>query len=82
MTKYELIITEVAQDVKWLKRQIEANALATTGDFAKILNHLTVLNDRVNKNKTGVALNRYGLIGVFAVTSIIITILLHLMGVY
>ena len=82
MTKYENIITEVANDVKWLKKTIEANALATTGDLSKIIEHLSKLNDRVSKNKTGVALNRYGLIGAFTVIGIIITCLLHLMKVY
>lgn len=82
MTNYEKIITEVAQDVKWLKRSIEANALATTGDLMKIIEHLATLNNKVSKNKTGVALNRYGLVGVFVVMGIIITCLLHMMGVY
>jgi len=82
MTKYENIMTEVANDVKWLKKTIEVNALATSGDLLRIIEHLATLNDRVNKNRTGVALNRYGIIGAFVVIGIIITCLLHLMKVY
>lgn len=83
MTKDETtILVEVANDVKWLKRTIEENALANTGDHNRIIEHLTILNGKVAKNETRSIVNRYSILGAFIVEGIIITILLHVMGIY
>ena len=44
--------------------------------------HLVKINGVIQKNKTRSMINRYSLLGAFAVEGIIITVLLHLMGIY
>ena len=44
--------------------------------------HLAKLNGKVSRNTTHSAVNRYCFWGVLSIEGIIITILLHVMGVY
>ncbi len=81
MTRDELLI-EVANDVKWLKTNIETNALANSAEHKEIITHLALLNGQTSKNKTSCAINTRAITGLGAVIVIIISILLHLMGVY
>ena len=83
MTDHEVrILTELATDMKWLKCAIEENAQANTAGHNKIITHLEILNWKTNKNTVRSIVNRYSILGAFVVEGIIITILLHLMGVY
>ena len=83
MTKDEIVVIhEVANDVKWLKKATEDNAQDNSRGHEKIIVHLTLLNGRINKNRTTASINRYGLIGAFIVEGILITVILHLIGVY
>ena len=83
MTKQELgVLSEVANDIKWLKKSIEENAQFFAKQQEQIIEHLATLNKQVTKNRIRSSINRYGIAALFAVTGIIITILLHLMGVY
>jgi len=83
MTDHEVqILTELATDMKWLKCAVEENARANNSGHETIIEHLAALNGQVGDNKTRSKINRYGLAINFSVVAIIITILLHLMGVY
>lgn len=82
MTIQRDLIIEVANDMKWLKRTFEENAHTNSADHQQILEHLTRLNGKSESNATRSKLNRYCFYGVLAVEGIIITILLHIMGVY
>ena len=76
------VTTESATDIKWLKSTLGESATRSAIERGKMLSHLEKLNDTSGKNKTRSIVNRYMLIGLFATTSIIISIILHLMGVY
>jgi len=83
MTKDEnQVLVEVATDVKWLKKAIEENALANSGEHKEIINHLAILNGKVSKNTTRSVVNRYGVAINFSILIVIISIILHLIGVY
>ena len=77
----ELLI-ETGNDVKWLKSAVETNATANTQQHNKILEHLATLNGQVANNKQGVAINKWVLRGMGSTLLLVITILLHLMGIF
>ena len=76
------VLIEVANDVKWLKQAIEENARTNTSEHGKIIVHLGILNGRTSKNTTSSLINRYGLAINFSILAVVITVLLHLMGIY
>jgi len=90
MTKNELdkieeiskIVYESAEGIKWLKSAIESNALIGSKEYSYIVEQLIIINGKVQRNTTRSTVNRYSLLGAFAVEGIIITVLLHLMGIY
>jgi len=74
--------TESANDIKWLKTTLGEAATRSADERGRILDHLAKLNDTSGKNKTRSTVNRYMITGIFATMGIIISIILHLMGVY
>jgi len=76
-TQRDLLVA-ISQDVRWLK----VMDTEQKKHLEHIETHLDKLNDTVAGNKTRSKTNRYGLIGSFALIGTIITILLHLIGVY
>ena len=51
------IIVEVAQDVKWFKKQQEENSRWLQKSLDKIELHLVKLNDNVSKNTSEISVN-------------------------
>ncbi len=73
---------ESGTDIKWLKSTAESNFLSNRVEHKEIVNHLIKLNGQVANTKKDVALSKWGIGGLSSVVLIIITILLHLMGIY
>ena len=66
MTKYESIITEVATDIRWLKKSIEENARSDNEAHNKIIEHLRILNGSTQSNSTWVTALRWA-VGALAI---------------
>jgi len=75
MQRLTNLVTEVATDMKWLKKVTEDNAIANCKQHDKIIEHLAKLNGTTTRNKMSIA-------GLWATVIIVIGVLLHLMGVY
>ena len=71
-------VTESSTDIMWIKQAVGDNH----SQHDKMLEHLDRLNNRVATNAKGVAINKWTNRGIMGVVVIIITILLHIMGVY
>ena len=52
------ILTEVATDIRWIKKQNEDNNIWLQKSLDKIDVHLALLNDNVAKNKTIATVNK------------------------
>ena len=76
------LLTEVATDIKWLKAAIEGGNLTNTKHYEMISKEFSIINNRINKNYTQIQKNKYAIFAGFMVMSIIISVLLHLIGVY
>ena len=83
LTKEERnLLVETGTDVKWLKSAVESNANANTQQHNTIIEHLTILNGQVSNNKQGIAINKWVLRGMGTTLLMVITVLLHLMGIF
>lgn len=69
------ILTEVANDVKWLKKSVEENASAHTNQLEIIAEKLSTMNGTVHNNTTWVCALRW-------VVAVIITGMVTMMGYF
>ena len=69
------IFTESATDIRWLKNILEKLSDSNATEHASMLLCIQKMNGQTQKNKQAIA-------GAFLVEAIIITTLLHLLGVY
>lgn len=76
------LLSEVANDIKWLKKSVEENASATTRQYNAIIQRLESINGCVANHSKRIALSRWMIGGAYSILAIIITVLLHLLGVY
>ena len=84
MTRDEIVVIhEVANDIKWLKKATEDNALFNSNDHKQIIEHLTILNGQVNSNKNSIDKNKTHInIQWWIITVVTLAIGAKLIGVY
>ena len=87
MTKNQTdLVTVIATDVKWLKKQIEENALNTQSQLNKIELHLSDINGGLGENNAQTAVNKNNIYRLWwfigGVVSVLIPIMFKFFGVF